>query len=112
VDRECIKQDINEVEASWERVRVQVDSGAIDTVASKDIATTFSTMITRMSESGFGFIAANCSKIDNFGEKRVVGYTDEGEAVGMRMTVANVQKVFGSVHRMNLGGNKVVLDSE
>jgi hypothetical protein len=39
-----------------------------------------------------------------------VGYTDEGDAVGMRMTVADVQKVLGSVRKMNIGGNKVVLD--
>jgi hypothetical protein len=28
----------------------------------------------------------------------------------MRMTVADVHKVLGSVHKMNMGGNRVVLD--
>jgi hypothetical protein len=94
----------------WEKIRVQVDSGAIDTVAPKDIASAFSVMKTRMSEAGIGFVAANGSKIENYGERQVVGYTDEGDSVGMRMTVADVQKVLGSVHKMNKGGNKVVLD--
>ena len=30
----------------------------------------------------------------------------------MRMTCVDVQKVLGSVHRMNKGGNKIVLDGE
>jgi hypothetical protein len=94
----------------WERIKVQVDSGAIDTVAPPNIAEAFSVMKTRMSEAGVGFVAANGSKIENFGEKQVVGYTDEGDAVGMRMTVADVHKVLGSVHKMNMGGNRVVLD--
>jgi hypothetical protein len=110
IDRGGRELEVNEVSHGWERVKVQVDSGAIDTVAPKSVAQAFSLMKTTMSESGVGFVAANGSKIENYGERRVVGYTDEGEAVGMRMTCADVQKVLGSVHRMNMGGNKVVLD--
>jgi hypothetical protein len=94
----------------WERVTVQVDSGAVDSVAPPGIAAAFSTMKTKMSEAGIGFVAANGSKIANFGEKQVAGWTDEGDQVNMRLTVADVNKVLGSVHRMNLGGNKVVLN--
>jgi hypothetical protein len=104
------KLEINEVCKGWERIKVQVDSGTIDTVAPPNIAEAFSVMKTRMSEAGVGFVAANGSKIENFGEKQVVGYTDEGDAVGMRMTVADVHKVLGSIHKMNMGGNRVILD--
>jgi hypothetical protein len=104
------KLQINQVCRGWERIKVQVDSGAIDTVAPPDVAKAFSTLKTRMSEAGVGFVAANGSRIENFGEKHLVGYTDEGDSVGMRMTVADVHKVLGSVHKMNMGGNKVVLD--
>jgi hypothetical protein len=106
--------EINEIGKykGWERITVQVDSGAVDSVAPPGIAAAFSTMRTKMSEAGIGFVAANGTKIENFGEKQVVGYTDEGDPVGMRMTVADVHKVLGSVHNMNLGGNKVVLDGE
>jgi hypothetical protein len=110
VDRGGNKLEVNEVAHGWERIKVQVDSGAIDTVAPKNVAGAFSLMKTKMSEQGIGFVAANGSRIENYGEKQVVGYTDEGDAVGMRMTCADVHKVLGSVHRMNMGGNKVVLD--
>jgi hypothetical protein len=58
-------------------------------------------------EAGSGLVAANGWKTEKFGEKQVVGDTDEGDAVSVRMTVANVHKVLGSVHNMNFGGNKV-----
>jgi hypothetical protein len=104
--------EINEVKAGWERIKVQVDSGAIDTVAPKNVANRFVLKETAASRRGVGFVAANGSKIKNYGERKVTGYTDEGTAVSMRMTCADVHKVLGSVHKMNQGGNLVVLDGE
>ena len=65
-----------------------------------------------MSRRGIGFVAANGSSIKSYGEKKIVGYTDNGEAVSMRVQRADVKKVLCSVHKMNMGGNVVVLDSE
>ena len=104
--------EINEVKAGWERIKVQVDSGAIDTVAPKNVANKFVLKETAASRRGVGFVAANGSKIKNYGERKVTGYTDEGTAISMRMTCADVHKVLGSVHKMNQGGNLVVLDGE
>ena len=108
------KREVNEVRATpgWERVRIQVDSGAIDTVGPKDIAGAFKMRETEMSRRGIGFVAANGSSIKSYGEKKIVGYTDNGEAVSMRVQCADVKKVLCSVHKMNMGGNVVVLDSE
>ena len=108
------KGEVNEVRATpgWERIRIQVDSGAIDTVGPKDIAGAFKMRETEMSRRGIGFVAANGSGIKSYGEKKIVGYTDSGEAVSMRVQCADVKKVLCSVHKMNLGGNVVVLDSE
>ena len=108
------KGEVNEVRATpgWERVRIQVDSGAIDTVGPKDIAGAFKMRETEMSRRGIGFVAANGSGIKSYGEKKIVGYTDNGEAVSMRGQGADVKKVLCSVHKMNLGGNVVVLDGE
>ena len=39
-----------------------------------------------------------------------MGYTDDGESVSMRAQRADVEKALCSVHKMNLGGNAVVLD--
>ncbi len=38
---------------------------------------------TEMSERGVGYVAANWSIFENSGEKKIVGYTDEGESVSM-----------------------------
>ena len=65
-----------------------------------------------MSRKGVGYVAANGSPIKNFGEKRIVGYTKEGEGIAMKIQRADVQKVLGSVRKMNMGGNVVVLDGE
>ena len=108
------KGEVNEVRATpgWERVRIQIDSGAIDTVGPKEIAGAFKMRETEMSRRGIGFVAANGSGIKNYGEKMVVGYTDDGGAVSMKVHCADVKKVLCSVHKMNMGGNAVVLDGE
>ena len=110
VDRIC--REVNAVASTpgWERIRVQVDSGAVDTVTPKCTASAFKLKPTEASRRGIGFVAANGTRIQNYGEKKVIGYTDGGEGVSMKMQCADVQKTLASVHRMNQGGNVVVLD--
>ena len=96
----------------WERIRVQVDSGAIDTVAPKEVASAFRVRETEASRRGLGFVAANGTKIKNYGEKQMVGYTDDGEGVSLKMQCTDIKKTLGSVHRMNQGGNVVALGGD
>ncbi len=98
--------------ARWDRIMVQVDSGAIDTVGQKEIPKAFEMKETMMSKRGIGFAAANGSGIKNYGEKRIIGYTENGEEVSLRIQCADVKKVLGLVHKMGMGGNVVVLDGE
>ena len=63
-----------------------------------------------MSKKGIGYVAASGSGSKNHGEKLIAGYTDEGESICMKVQCADVKKVLCSVHKMNLGGNVVVLD--
>ena len=108
------KGEVNEVRATpgWEKIRIQADSGAIDSVGPKSMAGAFKMRETEMSRKGIGFVAANGSGVKNYGEKMIVGYTDEGGAVSMKVQCADVKKVLCSVHKMNVGGNVVVLDGE
>jgi hypothetical protein len=108
------KGEVNEVRATpgWEKIRIQVDSRAIDTVGPMSMAGAFKMRETEMSRKGIGFVAANGSGIKNYGEKMIVGYTDEGGAVSMKVQCADVKKVLCSVHKMNMGGNVVVLDGK
>ena len=98
------KGEVNEVRATpgWKRVRIQVDSGAIDTVGPKDIAGAFKMKETEMSRKGIGFVAANGSEIKNYREKLIVGYADDGGAVSMKVHCADAKKVLCSVHKMNM----------
>ena len=57
-------------------------------------------------------MAANGSKIESYGEKEVAGYTDDWHGISMTMQRAGVHKTLASGHRMNQGGNKVVLDGK
>ncbi len=65
---------MNEVRATpgWERVRVQIDSGAIDTVGPKEKAKALDVKETEMSKRGSGYVAASGSSIKNYGEKKIV----------------------------------------
>ncbi len=63
-----------------------------------------------MSRRGVIFVAPSGSGLKNYGEKKIMGYTEKGEGVSLRIQGADVQKVLGTVHKMNMGGNVVVLD--
>ena len=98
------KGEVNEVRVlpGSEREREQIDSGAIDAVGPKEIAKAFEMKETEMSKRGVGSVAASGISIENYGEKKIVGYTDDGESVSMRIQCADVKKVLCSVHKMNL----------
>ncbi len=55
--------------------------GAIDTVGRKEIAKAFELKETVVSKRGIGFFAASGSEVKNYEEKRIVGYTEDGEGV-------------------------------
>ncbi len=40
----------------------------------------------------------------------IAGYTDDGEGISMKAQCSDVKNVLCSVHKLNLGGNVVVLD--
>ncbi len=42
----------------------------------------------------------------------IVGHTEDGEGLNLRTQLADVKKVSGSVHKMTMGGNVVVLDRD
>jgi hypothetical protein len=104
--------EVNEIRATpgWERVRVQIDPGAIDSVGPKEIAQAFEMKETMAPKNGVGYVAKCGIDVKNYGENMIVGHTDDGESVGMRTQCADVEKVLCSVHEVNFGGNVVVLD--
>ena len=69
----------------WEKVRVHIDSGAIDTVTPPSTAEGIQGRQTAASKSGSGYIAANGTKIHNY-------YTEDWSGVSMCMHVADFSK--------------------
>ncbi len=96
----------------WERIRVQIDSGAIGTVGPRAIARAFETKETAVSRRDIGFVAARGSGIKDYGEKRVFGHTEDAEGVSLRIHCAGAKTVLGSLRKMNMGGSAVVLDRD
>ena len=83
VDRSVNSVQPTAQEPGWERIRVQVDSGAIDTVTPKETAQGIPLKPTEASKSGKAYMAANGSRVANYGEKRVVGYTDDWTGISI-----------------------------
>ena len=102
--------EINGVSATagWEQVSVQVDSGAIDTVAPKSVGAELPVIKTKAATMGLGYVAANGTRIENYGERVIKGFTDEGAGVEMAVQVTDVKRTLGSVYRMNQAGNRLV----
>jgi hypothetical protein len=94
----------------WERVEVQIDSGAIDTVAPKGVGGHLPIRETEAVRKNMGYVAANGTKIANYGERVLRGTTNDGATVSMAVQVADVSRTLGSVNHMNKAGNVVVLD--
>ncbi len=65
-----------------------------------------------MSKKGIGYVTANGSNINIYGEKKVVGYPDNGEGVVLKILHADVKKVLGSAHKVYTRGSVVVLEGE
>ena len=108
-------QDINEVPRQGDKeetVTVTLDSGAYNTVGPPRVATHFPVKPTPMSKAGRHYLAANGSKIENYGQRIITGKNEDGSSVTMPMQVAEVKKVLGSAREMVEAGNRIVLDRD
>jgi hypothetical protein len=105
---------INEIasdKGNWEKITVTIDSGAVDSVGPRTMATDLPIKDTPASRAGLKYRAANGTTIDNLGEKSIQGITRQGKKVGMTFQVADVTKPLGAVRAMLAAGNKVVFES-
>ena len=75
----------------FEHIRVQIDSGAVDTVGPKEVGRAFKIRETRASKEGRNYVAANGSNIKTYGERLIKGTTAEGIKVTMPIQIADVK---------------------
>ncbi len=85
-DVRITKGEVKEVREmpGWERIRIQIDLGAMDTVGPKEMAKGFEMKEAAMSKRGIGFVRASGSGIENYGEKKIIRYAKAGEGVSLR----------------------------
>jgi hypothetical protein len=69
----------------WDKILVQIDSGAIDTDGPKEVATAFTIEGDRRVEEGHRIRGGKPEKRGTYGDKKVVGHTDSGEAWSMKI---------------------------
>ena len=80
----------------WGILRIQIDSGAVDTVGPQSAGRVFPIKPTKASREGNNYIAANGSPVKNYGERLVKGGTDNQIKVSMPIHVADVKRVLMS----------------
>ena len=59
-----------------------------------------------------GFVVANWIGIKNYGEKKIVGDSEDGEGVSLRVQRTDARKTLRSVRKTNTGSNVIVLGGE
>ena len=98
------------ISKEWEKIKVSVDSAAVNAVAPPSIAPSIPIKENQISKQGRRFRAANGTPIAVHGEKDLNGVNNEWSSLGMKAQVADVNKVLGSVFQMCKAGNKVTFD--
>ena len=100
------------VKGTWEKITFTGDSGAVDHVIMPETGKAFEIKETAASKAGFGFRAANGSPIKIFGERKLNGVTESGEAFRMNCQVTDVKKNLASFVKMVNEGNDIVMSKK
>ena len=103
-------QEVGGESENWEKITLKIDSGAIDTCMPPKLGQAFPLKPSEMSRSGSRYRAANGSPIENFGERKISGWTDNWTPFGLVAQVADVRTPLGSVRSMLASGNQVIFD--
>ena len=91
--------------------KVTVDSGAEDSVWPATHVDWDKVVETEESRNGIGFVAANGSRMENYGGTKVE-FVKEGKRKSMNFQVTDCKKPLASVSKIVDKGNRVVFDSE
>ena len=114
---ECNHKDalgeINIIEDEWVQIKINIDSGAIDSVCGEDTGAHFGIKETRMSKDRRSYLSASKHLIFNLGERTVKGLNDLGTPAGMTFQVCDkIKGPLGSVRRICEAGNRLVFESD
>lgn len=102
------EDDWEEVDGEWTKIELTVESGAVNTVGPPRTAPKVPTVEGEAKRRGVKYRVANGNLIDNLGEKKLRGLSDEYKPVGLTMQVTDVTKPLLSVREMVNAGQRVV----
>ena len=97
----------------WVEIDVAVDSGTTETVMSEEtLAGVIDITESAACKRGVMYEVANGVQIPNLGERKFLGFTEEGSARGMTAQICAVNKTQMSVSKIASKGNRVVFDDD
>ena len=96
----------------WERIKVKLDSGAVDWVFTPEAGSSFDIEPSFFSKHGINYTAANGTEIRNYGQKTLRGYSNEWCPFNVNVQIADVKSNLAAGMRIIEAENRVVLDSE
>jgi hypothetical protein len=97
----------------WVQIDVQVDSGATETVMSEaTLAGVIDITEGPAYKRGVVYEVANGEEIPNLGERKFLGYTDDGSVKAVTAQICAVNQTLMSVSKIASHGNRVVFDDD
>jgi len=103
---------VGEFVGRWERIRVNVDSGANVPVMAPTTGKLYSVEASEGSKNGTVYQAANGGTLPNLGQKFLPVVTKEGTLRGYSSQCADVTSTLQSVNHLNATGHGVWLDGK
>lgn len=105
-------EGVNSVDdQEWEELEMAVDSGATETVIGEHMLANIETREGIAFRKGVQYEVASGALIDNLGEKKFLGVSEEGTTRSITAQVCDVNKALLSVKRMVQAGNRIVFES-
>ena len=96
----------------WEEIEVAVDSGATENVMSPGTLTSRPITSVPAFVRGVKYEVANGVQIPNLGERKFLGYMEDGAVRGITAQVCAVNKTLMSVIKIARAGHRVVFDDD
>ena len=100
-------------EDEWEEIEVAIDSGATETVMSeKPLSGVIDITDGPAMKRGVTYEVADGTEIPNLGERKFLGYMEDGAARAITAQVCAVNQTLMSVSKIASRGNRVVFDDD
>ena len=97
----------------WVEIEVAIDSGATETVMSeKTLNGVIDITEGPAMKRGVAYEVVDGTEIPNLGERKFLGFTEEGGQKGVAAQICAVNKTLMSVSKIAAKGNRVVLDDD